>query len=85
MDNNQKVLIGQGKVSKVYLIEGAAYKCFPTSYPLSWILIKVGAKKVDHRLNQKVNIDDDMMFFEVYKIVQRTFFVLSFLTLSTKD
>ena len=41
MNNNEKVLIGQGKVSKVYLIEGAAYKCFPTSYPLSWIKYEV--------------------------------------------
>ena len=36
-----QVLIGQGKVSKVYLIEGAAYKYFPTSYPLSWIKYEV--------------------------------------------
>src|SRR5690554_5842893 len=41
MDNNQKVLIGQGKVSKVSFIEGAAYKYFPTSYPLSWIKYEV--------------------------------------------
>lgn len=53
MNNNQKVLIGQGKVSKVYLIEGAAYKCFPASYPLSWIKYEV---KIQNEIVSKTKL-----------------------------
>lgn len=34
---NERVLIGQGKMAKVYLWNGFAYKCFRADYPIDWI------------------------------------------------
>jgi hypothetical protein len=33
----ERVLIGQGKMAKVYLWDGFAYKCFQSDYPEDWI------------------------------------------------
>lgn len=35
--NSEKILIGQGRESKVYLWDGFAYKCFPSNYPKNLI------------------------------------------------
>lgn len=35
--HSEKILLGQGKMAKVYLWNGFAYKCFRSGYPEDWI------------------------------------------------
>ena len=39
--NDKGILIGEGRVAKVYLKDGYAYKCFQPSHPLEWINYEV--------------------------------------------
>jgi tRNA A-37 threonylcarbamoyl transferase component Bud32 len=45
IDNNERVLIGEGRVAKVYLQNGFAYKCFQQTYPINWIAYEVSIQK----------------------------------------
>ena len=39
--DSKRVFIGEGRVAKVYLQDGFAYKCYPASYPIDWIAYEV--------------------------------------------
>ncbi|WP_099469043.1 aminoglycoside phosphotransferase family protein [Konateibacter massiliensis] len=45
----ERVLIGQGKMAKVYLWNGFAYKCFDKDYPEDWIAYEM---KIQTTINQ---------------------------------
>ena len=53
MINNKRVLIGEGRVAKVYLEDGFAYKCFQSTYPVDWINYEV---KVQNEIVNKTNL-----------------------------
>lgn len=44
--NRERVLIGQGKMAKVYLWNGFAYKCFDENYPEDWIRYETSIQKI---------------------------------------
>lgn len=47
--NKEKVLIGQGKMAKVYVWNDFAYKCFSTDYPDEWIEYE---KNIQNKIGQ---------------------------------
>jgi aminoglycoside phosphotransferase (APT) family kinase protein len=47
--NNERVLVGEGKMAKVYLWNGFAYKCFNTDYKDDWIAYEM---RVQDTINQ---------------------------------
>lgn len=46
---NERVLIGEGKMAKVYLWNGFAYKCFGEDYPDDWIAYEI---QIQNTINQ---------------------------------
>lgn len=44
--NRERVLIGQGKMAKVYLWNGFAYKCYEDHYPEEWISYEIGIQGI---------------------------------------
>lgn len=46
----ERVLIGQGKMAKVYLWNGFAYKCFQSDYPEDWIAYENHIQNIISRL-----------------------------------
>lgn len=48
--NKEKILIGQGKMAKVYLWNGYAYKCFRADYPEDWITYEM---RIQNLINQE--------------------------------
>src|SRR5690554_1929081 len=53
INNKQRILIGEGKVAKVYLQERFAYKCFQPSYPVDWIAYEVN---IQHEIVSKTKL-----------------------------
>lgn len=51
--NQEKVLIGQGKMAKVYLWNGYAYKCFDDNYPEEWISYEISIQKLINKTDLK--------------------------------
>ena len=45
----QRKLIGEGKMAKVYLWEGHAYKCFNEGYPQDWLDYEMHIQNIVHR------------------------------------
>lgn len=45
----ERVLVGQGKMAKVYYWNGFAYKCFDNNYPKDWITYEI---KIQNVINQ---------------------------------
>lgn len=44
--NSERKLIGEGKMAKVYLWNGFAYKCFQKGYPEEWIQYELKIQKI---------------------------------------
>jgi len=57
MTINQKeqgrVLVGEGRVAKVYLQDGFAYKCFQSTHPIDWIKYEV---KIQNEIVNKTKL-----------------------------
>ncbi len=51
--NQEKVLIGQGKMAKVYLWNGYAYKFFDDNYPEEWISYEISIQKLINETDLK--------------------------------
>lgn len=47
----ERILVGEGKMAKVYHWNGFAYKCFDRNYPDDWIAYEVKIQKVVNELN----------------------------------